>query len=74
MSDISWEDISSDEFSAFSGEDWEDLESTHSPGYELDQDLNILQLAPNDSNPPSTTPPRMTYAQVLGGQLGEGQK
>lgn len=57
-----------------SSEDWEDLESAYThdtPDYESDQDF---QVARNDSNSPNTTPPRRTYAQVLGGQQQEAQE
>jgi hypothetical protein len=66
-----------DDLSAFSEEDWEDLESTHvldTPRYELDPDLKLVQVPRNDSDSPCTVPPRLTYAQALGQQSGEGRK
>lgn len=61
----------------FSEEDWEDSMSTHAfdtLGLVLDQDLNVSQVPRNDPYAPSTTPPRMTYAQALSQKLEERQK
>ena len=70
MSNFSWDAM--DNLSVFSEEDWEDLESAYTHDtldYELGRDLELLRVARNDSgssvSPPSTTPPRRTYAQAL---------
>ena len=77
MSNFSWDAMTSDDFSVFSEEDWEDLESAYTHDtldYELDRDLKLLRVARNDSDSstssspstsPSTTPPQRTYAQAL---------
>jgi hypothetical protein len=73
MSDFSWDAMTSDNLSTFSGEDWEDLESAYTHDtldYELDRDLKLLRVAGEDSGSsastsPSTTPPQRTYAQAL---------
>ena len=75
MSNFSWDDMTSDNLSVFSQEDWEDLESAYTHDtldYELDRDLKLLRMARNHSNSstpststPSTTPPQRTYAQAL---------
>jgi len=73
MSNFSWDAMTSDNLSVFSEEDWEDLESAYTHDtldYELDRDLKLLRVARGDSDSsasssPSSTPPRMTYAQAL---------
>ena len=72
MSNFSWDAMTSDDFSVFSEEDWEDLESAYTHDtldYELGRDLELLRAARHDSDSsassPSTTPPKRTYAQAL---------
>lgn len=74
MSNISWDAMTSDDLGVLSEEDWEDLGSTLTLDNELDRYLKLLRVARNDSNFPFTTPPRMTYAQVLGEKSGKNQK
>lgn len=71
MSNFSWDAMTSDDFSDFSEEDWEDLESpyTHGTLDELDQGLKLIraarQVSGSGTPSPSTTPSRRTYAQAL---------